>query len=96
MKNKLVLNAVFFLLAVGVGVGLSIKPWQVYKKQREAADAAIVDMKAAEKDQAALMRKKARFESAVGKEELARNEGFRQKNETPVDPEGSAATPATP
>lgn len=93
MNRKLILNALFVFAAIAVGFAFSIKPWQVYRSQRTAADAAIKDMKAAEKDQAVLVQRKARYESAIGKEELARNEGFRQKNETPLDPDGSPATP---
>ena len=85
MNRKLVLNAVVFLSAVALGVGLSIKPWQVYVLQRKQADFAVAQMKAAEKDLADLTRKRAQYDSELGKEELARNEGYREKDETPVE-----------
>jgi hypothetical protein len=84
-RKKLLLNSLFALSAVGLGVGLSIKPWRVYRLQRQAADMAVSDMRAAEKDRAELTRKKARSDSELGKEELARNEGYRQANEVPVE-----------
>ena len=85
MNKRLLWNVLFVLAAVGVGIGLSIKPWQVYREQRKLADAALLDMRDAEKNKAELTRKKARYESAIGKEELARSQGYRQLNETPID-----------
>ena len=85
MNRKLIWNIVFAFAAVGVGIGLSIKPWKVYKLQREAADLAVKDMREAEKGRVEYTRKKAQFDSELGKEELARNEGYRQKNEAPVE-----------
>lgn len=85
MNRKLIWNIVFIAAAVGAGIGLSIKPWKVYKLQREAANAAVTDMREAERDRAELTRKKAQYDSELGKEELARSEGYRQKNEAPVE-----------
>jgi hypothetical protein len=85
MNRKLLWNVLFVIAAVGLGIGFSLKPWQVYREQRHAADAALADMRDAEKNRAELTKKKARYESAIGKEELARSQGYRQANETPVD-----------
>ncbi|HEY3779653.1 MAG TPA: hypothetical protein VGL56_01120 [Fimbriimonadaceae bacterium] len=85
MNRKLLLNSLFVLSAVGLGVGLSIKPWKVYRLQRQAADTAVADMRTAEKDRAELTRKKAQYDSELGKEDLARDEGYRQANEVPVE-----------
>jgi hypothetical protein len=85
MNKKLLLNSLFVVSAVGLGIGLSIKPWKVYRLQRQAADAAVADMRNAEKDRAENTRKKARSDSELGKEELARSMGYRQANETPVE-----------
>jgi hypothetical protein len=90
MNKKLALNTLFVLSAVGLGVAFSIKPWQVYRKQKDLATAAVVDMKKAESSRAELTRKKAQYESAIGKEELARSQGYRQANETPVDLGGNS------
>ena len=90
MKRKLFLNGLFILAAVGLGIALSIKPWQVYRLQRNAADAALLDMRKAESERADLSRKKAQYESTLGKEELARNQGYRQANETPVEDKSEA------
>lgn len=85
MNRKLLWNAVLLVSAVGVGIGLSIKPWQVYRLQRQQADRAGADMRAAEQERVDLTRKKAQYDSELGKEELARNEGYRLKDETPVE-----------
>ena len=92
MNRKIFLSTAFALSAVGVGIALSIKPWQVYREQRKAADAEVVEMRQAEKNRTDLTRRKAQFESAIGKEELARSQGYRQANETPVDLENHSNT----
>jgi hypothetical protein len=85
MNRKLLFSSLFVVTAVGLGVGLSIKPWKVYRLQRQAADTAVADMRGAEKERAELTRKKAQYDSELGKEELARSMGYRQANETPVE-----------
>lgn len=85
MTKKLFWKGVFVFVAVLAGVGLSIKPWQIYRQQRAIADKAIVDMNEAEKSRAELTRQKAKAEGTIGREELARQQGYRQANETPVD-----------
>lgn len=87
MKRKLILNALFFLSAVALGVMFSLKPWQVYREQRRAADASMADMREAEKNRIELVRKKAQYDSALGKEELARSQGYRQADEKPAGPQ---------
>lgn len=84
-RKKRFLTIVFVVAAVALGIAFSIKPWQVYHDQRSAADAALAEMKDAEKSRTELTIKKARYESAIGREELARSQGYRQANETPVD-----------
>lgn len=85
MKKRRLFNLLFVLSAIALGIAFSIKPWQVYREQRHAADAALAEMRDAEKSRTELTIKKARYESAIGKEELARSQGYRQANETPVD-----------
>ena len=85
MNRKIVWNSIFFLGAVGLGIGLSIKPWQVYRLQRKQADVASAEMRATEQERVELTRKKAQYDSELGKEELARNQGYRQKDENPVE-----------
>ena len=46
--NKLVVTSIIVASAIGLGVGLSMKPWQVYREQRKLADDAIREMRTAE------------------------------------------------
>jgi len=83
--NKLVVNSIIVACAVGVGVGLSLKPWQVYREQRKLADEAIREMKMAEGKKIDLTKQRARAESSLGREELARKQGYRRNDETPLE-----------
>ncbi len=85
MARKLAWSCLFVLLAIGTGVALSIKPWEAYRVQKKKADQAQAEMRSAEQEKAELVRQKARFESPIGKEELARERGYRKPNEQPVD-----------
>ena len=85
MTRKLVLNLVFVVVAVGVGLFLSLKPWQVFREQKDIANRSVADMRQAERSRAELMKKKAEVESSVGREQLVRDAGYRKPNEIPVD-----------
>jgi len=85
MSRKLILNLVLVFAAIGLGLALSSAPWRVYKDQRHMADAAEKIKQTAERGREDLTRKKAQYDSELGKEELARNHGYRQPSETPVE-----------
>jgi len=85
MRKRRILKVLFVISGIGLGVAFSIKPWQVYREQRHAADEALTEMKQAERARTDLMLKKDRYESPIGREELARSQGYRQPNETPID-----------
>lgn len=82
--RKLILDVLFVLVAVGLGLALSVQPWHVYQRQKQAANAAEKIKALAEANREDLTRKKAQYDSELGKEELARNHGYRQPNETPI------------
>ncbi len=86
MKTRLLLNGIFLLGAVALGVGLSLRPWQVYREQRTKADTYLVEARRAEAQRIDLEEQKARYESPLGREELARERGYRKPNERPLDP----------
>ena len=48
------------------------------------ADDSIKEMRAAEDKKADLTRQRAKYESALGREELARKQGYRRPDETPI------------
>lgn len=77
-------EAGFIVTAVIVGVGFSMKPWQAYREQSKLRDENVKEMKIAEKRSEALIREKARSESQIGREEMARRQGFMPPNERPI------------
>lgn len=85
MARKLAWHTLFALLAISIGIALSIRPWQLYRDQREKAQDAATEMKAAERDRADLIRTRNRYESPVGREELARERGYLKPGERPLD-----------
>jgi hypothetical protein len=84
MNKKLFWNSAFVLAAIATGIALSVKPWQVYAEQRAKADAAVEDMREAEQSRVQLTREKAKYEGSLGREELAREQGFRRPGEVAV------------
>ena len=85
MKSKLVWNLAILFAAVGVGVALSVRPWQVYREQRKIADDSISEMREAEGKKAELTRQRAKYETALGREELARKQGYKRPNEKSIE-----------
>jgi len=84
MKSKLIWNLAIVGVAIVTGIMLSLKPWQVYNDQRKLAAEAVSDMRVAEGKRAELTRQRAKYESAIGREELARKQGYRRPDETPI------------
>lgn len=85
MGRRAVWTGLVVALAVTVGVALSVKPWHLYLEQREKTDMAKAEMRDAERERAELMRQRARYESPVGREELARERGYRKPDERPLN-----------
>ena len=84
MKHKFVWNIVVVGAAVATGVALSIRPWQVYREQKQLASDAVQEMREAEGKKTDLTRQKSKYESALGREELARKQGYRRADERPI------------
>ncbi len=85
MARKLVWILLFFVAAIAAGVAFSLKPWQQYATQKSKADQATAEMRAAEHEKSDLVKQKARYESPIGKEQLARERGYKKINESPVE-----------
>lgn len=73
------------VVAVGAGIGFSLQPWQDYRARNADRSEATRAMREAEQERADLIRKQARAMSPLGKEELARDRGYRAPNEVPLD-----------
>ena len=87
MVKKLLINGVIMCLAIGLGVSLSLKPWQVYQKQSEDAKKRVQEMHAAEGRRDDLLKNEARAQSSIGREEQARKAGYLGPGEVPSDPD---------
>lgn len=82
MKAKILLNVLFLGIAISLGVALGMKPWPVYKEQRQQADQYITDAAKAESKRFELERQRAKYESPLGQEELAREKGYLKNGES--------------
>ncbi len=80
---------VIVLVAVALGFALSLRPWQVAREQRKIADEAQREMRLAESKKTELTRQRAHAESSLGREELARKQGYRRPDETPIGTQDS-------
>lgn len=85
MKGKLLFNIIFLAAAVAAGVALGLKPWPVYKEQRQHADNYLRDAREAEKARVDLERQRTKYETPLGREELAREGGYLRKGESNVN-----------
>jgi hypothetical protein len=83
--KKLLINVLFFGTAIGLGVYLSLKPWQHFQEQQTRKEEAVSEMKRVEKERIDLMKRHAQHDSSLGKEELARQRGYRKPEEVPFE-----------
>ena len=72
------------LCAVACGAYLAREPFQVYKQQKAKATQSQMSAQQDLKKLSDLRQEEARFNSPLGREELARAQGFRRKDETPL------------
>ena len=82
---KLGWQVVIVVAAVGTGLYLSKKPWEVYREQRVKSDLISQDMQSAEHEREELMKEKAKMSSPLGREEKMREKNWRRPGETPVE-----------
>ncbi|HTQ11323.1 MAG TPA: hypothetical protein VMI31_14755 [Fimbriimonadaceae bacterium] len=85
MSRKLVSTAFLVVAAAGVGLYLSRGPWLAYRQERQKSDAATNEMLKSEADKNDLIRQKAKLDTPIGREELARDLGYRKSGEQPVE-----------
>jgi hypothetical protein len=86
--RKSIWNIGFVAAAVATGLALSYRPWSVWRDQRIKADQHIEEMRQAEKSREELIRKRARIETPLGKEEIAREQGYLKPGEQPTGGRG--------
>ena len=71
--------------AVGTGLYLSRKPWQVYQEQNAKAKESMREMHEAEQERERLQIDRAKYSNPLGKEEELRRRGHTKPGETPVE-----------
>lgn len=77
----------FFIVfaAVGVGLYLSRKPWEVYRDQDYKAKEISAEMQAAEKERERLLKDKMKIDNPIGREQIVRDWGWQRKGEKPIE-----------
>jgi len=73
------------VIAVGVGLYLSRKPWEVYRDQQGKVASATSEMQAAEQERERLMKEKMKYNSALGREQKMREAGWIKPGEQPIE-----------
>ncbi len=71
--------------AIGTGVFLSQRPWQVYKEQQNKADGIVSEMQEAERERERLMKEKTKAMSPLGREERIRGKNWTRPGEVVLD-----------
>jgi hypothetical protein len=89
MPKNLLRTALWVLFAVALGLGLSYKPWQEYQQHKLKRDAAVKEMKEVETERVEAIRKRAKYDSVAGREELAREWGYKKPGEKGFEPAGN-------
>lgn len=86
MSRNVVLNACGVVAAVCLGIYLSREPWATYREQKNKADIATKEMLKVESEKTNLERQRAKLETPMGQEELARRSSYVRPGEEAVTP----------
>lgn len=73
------------ICAVGLGLGLSFRPWQGFFDQRHKAQELRTELNRVEESRANLLRKEAKTGSSIAKEEALRKKGYALPDEKPLN-----------
>lgn len=84
MLKSVLINLLIAALAIGAGMALSQKPWNVYRAQQKATEAQLQRMHLAENQQIANIQLHAKLDTSIGREELARKQGWKRPGEVPL------------
>ncbi|MBC8065756.1 MAG: hypothetical protein H7Y17_13070 [Chlorobia bacterium] len=77
----------FFIVfaAVGAGLYLSRKPWEVYRDQDYKSKEISAEMQAAEKERERLLKDKMKIDNPIGREQIIRDRGWIKNGEKPIE-----------
>ncbi|MBL8065015.1 MAG: hypothetical protein JNM34_04050 [Chthonomonadaceae bacterium] len=68
-----------------LGLAMTGRTWREFEAQKVEARKAREDMKSAERQRADVAKLVAKYDSQIGKESLARENGYRKADEVPVE-----------
>lgn len=83
--KKHAVNGMIAIAGLAVGFGLSLRPWQALQAQRKATEKSTLELRRSEAAREEALRKEARFSEPVGREELARAQGWQKPGELAAD-----------
>ena len=82
--KKAVYWIVFTCAALTLGAYMAREPWGRYQHERALAKDSLKDMERAENERAQLIKERAKYKSAAGREELLRENGYIKEGEQPL------------
>ncbi|HWA81803.1 MAG TPA: hypothetical protein VG820_00105 [Fimbriimonadaceae bacterium] len=85
MSRKTIFSVIVVGAAASLGLYMSRGPWLAYREQRLKADQATKEMVKTEQERTDLLIEKAKDESPLGQEALARQRHWHKPDEVPLD-----------
>lgn len=73
------------VLGIALGVASSIAPWKKYREQKQEAQVAKKNVREAERERSELIRRQMSVETAIGREALVRERGYKYPTEKPIE-----------
>lgn len=86
MRSGPLLNVAIVAAAIGCGFVASQGPWIKLREQKAKTDDQVAEMRKSEAEREQLLRQEAHYRSSVGREELARGQGYLPPGEKVADP----------
>ena len=83
--KRFAVNGLIAALGLAAGIAVSMGPWRSYMAQRKLTNQNLSDLKRSETDKEEALRREAQVSSAMGREELARKQGWAKPGEIPAD-----------
>lgn len=83
--KKHAINGIIAIAGLAVGFGLSLRPWHALQAQRKSTQKNVMELRHAEAAREEALRKEARYSEPVGREELARAQGWQKPGELAAD-----------
>lgn len=73
------------VLGILLGIALSIRPWEKLREQREESAATKKLIRTTEQERNDLIKRQMQYDSAAGRETLARERGYKFPKEQPLE-----------